>query len=115
MDSGPAQKWTCSRPSVDFWDRCFWTSKKRGTHLYAARSQGESGGDASAIRDATGSDHRDANSVHHLRDKSHRTDQPCAIALGKGSAMSARLEALGDDGVGTRRLQFSRLGNRRGQ
>ena len=58
--------------SVDFWDRCFWTSKKRGTHLYAARSQGERGSDASAIRDATGSDHRDANGVHHLRDKSHR-------------------------------------------
>src|SRR5439155_22509290 len=38
---------------------------------------------------------------------------PCAIALGKGSAMSARLEALGDDGVCTCRLQFSRLSNRR--
>lgn len=66
--------------SVDFWDRCFWTSKKRGTHLYAARSQGESGGDASAIRDATGSDHRDANGVHHLRDKSHRQERRPALA-----------------------------------
>ena len=41
---------------------------------------GRSGGDASAIRDATGSDHRDANGVHHLRDKSHRQERRPALA-----------------------------------
>ena len=66
---------------VDCWDNRFRTSEKRGTDLYAARPKGERGSDTPAIGDATGSDHRYANGVHHLRDQSHRADQPCAIAL----------------------------------
>ena len=97
---------------VDCWDNRFRTSEKRGTDLYAAGPKGERGSDTPAIGDATGSDHRYANGVHHLRDESHRANQSCAIAVGKGATMSARLEALGDDGVRTFRLQLSRLGNR---
>ena len=97
--------------AVDRRDHRFWTSEKRGADLNAARPQSECGGDTAAISDATGSDHGHAHGIHHLRDESHRADQSCAIALGKGSAMTACLEALGDDGAYTFGLKYSRLAN----
>jgi hypothetical protein len=99
--------------SVDCRHIRFRTSKKCGTDLYTARPQGERGSDTPTVRDAAGSDYGYTNGVHHLRDESHRADQPCAIALSKGSTMSARLEALSDDGVCTSRFQLSRLVNGR--
>jgi hypothetical protein len=91
----------------------FRARQKRRADLYTARPESEGGGDTAAIGDAAGCDHRDANGVHHLRDESHRADQPCPIALGKGSPVTARLEALRDDDVCTPTLEGLRLGNRR--
>jgi hypothetical protein len=74
-------------------DRCFWTPKKCSANLNAARTKRERGSYTATVRDATSRDHGNAYGVHHLRNESHRADQPGATARGKSSTMAARLDS----------------------
>ena len=64
--------------AVDRGHHRFRTSKKRGADLNSARPESERSRDPAAVRDATGSNHRNTHGVRYLGDESHRANQTCA-------------------------------------
>jgi hypothetical protein len=58
----------------------FRTPKKCRADLHTGRTKRKRGSYTATIRDATGGDHGNAYGVHHLRNESHRPDQPGTAA-----------------------------------
>ena len=86
-----------------------------GADLHAGGAEHEGGRDSPAVGDAAGGNHRDVDGIDDLRDERHRADHPGLGLPGKGSAMPAGLDALGDDGVDALPDQdpgFARIGRR---
>ena len=101
------------RVAVERVDRRLRAAQEGGADLHAPGAETERRGQAAAVADAPGRDHRNADRVHHLRHQRERADGPVVAAEKKAAAVAAGLGALGDHRVGPALGEMLGLGDRR--